>query len=192
MEDAVFKFDRFFEGQRHENRILQAHAVGTAHSVAGIVRGRDPSQKRIGCKYLTLASEVQNFWVRPCGDLTLKSIRMSDLLYEWSRVNHAAESVEVIKQCASVIDDKMDLGNRLLGGGKMLVAIDDEVGKYVSEMIALISSTAEPRTRCCDAIDQRDLRQIVQDALYALVGYGVSIEMLLVVKIKRGLGSGER
>ena len=47
---------------------------------------------------------------------------MSDLLYERTRINQAPKSVEVIEKRARVIRDKMDLGNRLLGGGNVMIA----------------------------------------------------------------------
>src|SRR5947208_3669283 len=102
MEDGVFKFDRFLETERHKDRILQAHAIGAAQIVAGIVRGGDPSQHGVGRKYLTLASEVEDLRIGTCLDLAGKGISVGDLLYEWSRINQAAESVEIIKQGARV------------------------------------------------------------------------------------------
>src|SRR5216684_7031431 len=189
MECRIVKCNGSFEGDGNKDRVLQMHPIRSAQIVARAVHGRDSSQHRVCHKNLTLAREVEDLRIGPGLDLAGKSIGMGNLLYVGLRIKQDAEGIEVIKQSGCVVHDEADLGDRLFVRVNMMIPIRDKVRKDVGEMIALISATAGPRTGCRDALDQRDLRQVVQDAFYALAGDGVGVEEFLVVEIKRSLRS---
>src|ERR1700716_2929813 len=123
MDHSTIKSGRLSEGDSHKDRILQAHPIWASKSVGRIVRGRYFPHDRVGCKYLTLASEVENLRVGTCRNLAFRTLGVNNLLYERARINQTTESVEVIEKRACIIHDKMDLRNCFVVWGNVVIAM---------------------------------------------------------------------
>lgn len=111
-------------------------------------------------------------------------IGVSDLLYERARINQATESIEVIEKRSRVIHDEMSLDNRLLCRAKVMVAMDNIVRKNAGKVITLLSPAGGARALHRDALEQRNLRQIVEDTLHELISYIERVEKLLIMEVK--------
>lgn len=120
------------------------------------------------------AGEVKDFGVGPNRNLALESIGLgvNDRLYKRARINQGAERVEVIEQGACVVNTKMDLDNRLLIWGKVVVTRHNKMGKEGGGVVALLSSdTGACRRR--NATNQRDPSQVVQDTFDMMYWSGI-------------------
>ena len=154
--------------------------------------GRNRPKYCIHGKYFMFTRVIKNLGVGTYRNFGLMTIGADNLLYEWPRITHPTESVEVVEQLARIIHDKMDLGDCLVMGSNVVIAANDIVGKDAGKVIPLLSPARITRPLPCDTLDQRYPRQVVQDTRNTLVRYSKRVKILAVSEIEGSILSCKR